>query len=116
MNKLNEMVVRLSDGTIGFEDTMAALEKQVIALIKKEANGLEWISEAVGDLFDTHLGKTLPMPFVTNTVVQGLGVSPGEFQEALKSVGLYVRSCGQFQVSKGKGGGVTRIRDIPEKK
>lgn len=116
INGLSSVCVRNDDGTINVQATLFEVEDQLLELASKETESLGAISEAVHSVFDQHVGQTLPMPHICSAACGLMGIGPSEFVETQKAVGLWVRTNNEFKVSKGKGGGVVRLRDVPEKK
>lgn len=115
INGLSSVCVRNDDGTINVQATLFEVEDQLLKLASKETESLGAISEAVHSVFDQHVGQTLPMPHICSAACGLMGVGPSEFVETQKAVGLWVRTNAEFKVSKGKGGGVCRLRDVPQK-
>ncbi|MFA6270667.1 MAG: hypothetical protein WC657_05690 [Candidatus Paceibacterota bacterium] len=120
MEKINlatlaALCVRNEDGTIDVQSTLYDIEDALDVLRTQESESLAAIANAVHQVFDAHLGQVLSMPAVCSIASGLMGVTPQEFVETQKAVGLWVRTSNQFRVAKGKGGGVTRLRDIPEK-
>jgi len=116
IKNLSEVAVRNDDGTINVQASLFEIEDQLVALASKEEESLEAISNAVHSVFDDHLGATLAMPAVCSFASALMGVEPKDFVETQKAVGLWIRTSNQFKIAKGKGGGVVRLRDVPEKK
>lgn len=118
--------VRLSDGAL---DVARVLELVRAQLESNEANNADAnvrIEAAVHDLFDQHLGQGIPMPDVQMLVFQNLGLTLpatniSDFIDGWKGrIGNFIRSqAGEqesgavFGVTKGRGGGVKRWRDVP---
>ena len=111
INGLSSVCVRNDDGTINVPATLFEIEDQLLALAVKETESLGAISAAVHAVFDQHVGANLPMPHICSTACGLMGIGPSEFVETQKAVGLWIRTNNEFKVSKGKSGGVVRLRD-----
>ena len=115
ISNLSECAVRFTDGTIDVEESLLAFQTQLEELSLKEEGSLDAISQAVNAVFDLHLGKVLPMPAVCAIAAQRMGVTPSEYTETNKAIGLWIRNNAAFKVAKGKGGGVHRVCDAAPK-
>ena len=113
---LADVAVRAEDGSINVEATLAGVAEQLLALVEAESTLSGSIAEALATVFDTHRGKTLPMPAVCSLAAGLMGVSPSEFNETVAAIGRHIRSNAAFKVAKGKGGGVSRLADAPPPK
>jgi hypothetical protein len=109
---LSEFVVRSDDGRVDVESTMSELARQVLDLVAKESALNANIETAVCAVFDGNVGKVLPMPYVVNTAISLMGVSPSEYASVSRAIARWIHTCGQFSVDKGKGGGVRRVTSL----
>lgn len=108
-------LTRNENGTINIDATLDAAYTHLAALIEKEAEVGRDVSASVHAVFDEHLGKTIPMPALASLALSNMGTSPENFVEMDKAVRAYVRNAPEFEVNKGKNGGVVRVCDKPVK-
>lgn len=114
---MKEYVVRRSEtGSVDVDATIAKFAGELQSYL----NGVETLSDSIGvaveQVFDAHKGASIPLPALVSIALTALGVSPTNFTEMSEAVADYVRSHKDvYQMSKGKGGGVRRIADIPPK-
>lgn len=117
------------NGKIDLDQSTAAFRS---AALKRQAE-LETekteIAAAVGVIYDTHHGKSIPMPTLGSMVAQALNAQPENFAVLSERALDYVRENSQgevkdgveerpdslFVISKGKGGGCGRRADLPAK-
>lgn len=109
-------IIRDENGTINVDATLEAAETHLYTLADSEANSAREISAVVHAVFDTHLGKVLPMPAVCALTLANMGTSPEAYAEKDKAVKAFIRNDPGFEVNKGKNGGVVRVCDRPAKK
>jgi hypothetical protein len=109
---LSEFVVRSGNGMVDVDATMSELARQVLDMAAKEAELNSNIETAVCAVFDENIGKALPMPYVVNTAISLMGVSPSEYAIVSRAIARWIHTCGQFSVDKGKGGGVRRVTSL----
>lgn len=118
-----------TDGRIDLDQSTAAFRS---AALKRQAE-LETekteIAAAVADIYDTHNGKSIPMPVLGSLVAQALHAQPENFAVLSERALDYVRENSQgevkdgveerpdslFVIAKGKGGGCGRRADLPAK-
>jgi predicted secreted protein len=116
-------VVRTPDGKT---DELASLNKFRDALGKFTAERETeetTIAAAVTEVFDENKGVNINMPALQSLVLHKLNVSPATFKVMGDRVAEYVRAHssakreegGLYKIGKGKGGGVSRWSDVPEK-
>jgi hypothetical protein len=89
----------------------AALNDYVVS--RETENGQ--IATAVSAVFDEHKGKTLTMPTLAALAVQKLNAQPENFKALSERVSTFVREQNgtTLRITKGKGGGVSRVADAP---
>jgi len=108
-------LIRSENGTLDVHTTLSAVEKQLHDLAYREENSEREISTAVHAVFDTHLGKTIPMPAVRALALANMGTSYEDYAEQDKAVKFFIRNSPEFKINKGKNGGVMRVYDTPSK-
>lgn len=107
---MDKFVVRGTDGSV---DVAASAGAYALALTKWVAENevpVTDIETAVEAVFDQH--KKLPMPALLSAAVNELGATPAQFKALTERCGSYVRgqaTLGRLEITKGKGGGVSRI-------
>ena len=119
----------LVDGNIDQTASLAAFETALVRRATEREIERTGIAEAVSELFDENLGKSIPMPTVASMVCAKLNV-PAESHNVISERVLdYIRAQDQgkvvegvaerpdslFVVAKGKGGGCGRRADLPVK-
>jgi len=112
---LNTYVVRSTTGSINFDATIAKFEADLSTFHAAREKEESVIADALHAIFDSHQGKRIPMPFLTSEVLRMLNVQPENFKSLSEKVQDYVRVCSDFNIGKGKGGGVGRVCDLPVK-
>lgn len=108
-------LIRAENGTIDISATLDMAETHLYELADAEANSARDISAAVHAVFDLHKGKVLPMPAICALTLANLGTSPEVYAEKDKAVKTFIRNSPEFEVNKGKNGGVVRVCDKPAK-
>lgn len=108
---MDKYTVRNTDGSV---DVAASANAYALALANWVAENevpATDIEAAVEAVFDQHTGK-LPMPALLNAAVNELGATPAQFKALTERCHAYVRGqalTGRLEISKGKGGGVSRL-------
>jgi hypothetical protein len=108
---MDKFVVRSTDGSV---DVAASANAYALTLTKWVAENevpVTDIEAAVESVFDQHSGK-LPMPALLNAAVNELGATPTQFKALTERCVAYIRgqaTLGRLEITKGKGGGVSRI-------
>jgi hypothetical protein len=116
ISNLSLACVRYTDGTINEDATLEAFKTQVIALVDVEELLGGRIEKALQATFDQYRGQTLTMPSLVNVALVRLNVTPDTFAAYSAAVAEYVRNRPEtYKISKGKGGGVSRIADAVAK-
>jgi hypothetical protein len=119
---LSTFVVRDSAGAFDLNATMDKFEDSLLAFQSELETEQATIGAAVHAVFDSHKGKPLTMPTVTNYTLNNLNVQSENFTVLFEKVKNYIRqNAGErgssvFSIAKGKGGGVSRWVDVPVKK
>lgn len=107
---MDKFVVRGTDGSV---DVAASANAYATALNKWVAENEVPVSDietAIEAVFDQH--NKLPMPALLSAAVNELGATPAQFKALTERCGSYVRgqaTLGRLEITKGKGGGVSRI-------
>jgi len=117
----------LVDGNIDQTASLAAFETALVRRATEREIERTGIAEAVSELFDENLGKSIPMPTVASMVCAKLNV-PAESHNVISERVLgYLRENSQGKTvdgveerpdsllvtTKGKGGGTSRRADRP---
>lgn len=114
--KMSEYVVRDTTGTVDIDATIEKFGTELQSYLDTAERESVDIGNAVHAVFDQHKGVNINMPALVSLSLQWLDVSPANYSDMSEKVADYVRSHKDaFLVSKGKGGGVRRIADIPPK-
>lgn len=114
MNIASYVVFGLN-GSVDREATIAKFSGDLAAWeADREADNAA-IGVAVHTLFDRHLGKRIPMPFLTGEVLKALSAQPDNYKSLTEKVADYIRTSPEFDTAKGKGGGCGRVCDLPVK-
>lgn len=119
---LATFAVRDSDGELDLDGTMTKFQGVLLQYQAERETELATIGAAVNAVFDQHKGATINMPAVTSFALQRLNVQPESYKVLAERIQTFVRDNasdergkGLFRIAKGKGGGVTRWSDVPEK-
>jgi hypothetical protein len=112
-SKFESFIVR-SAGSVDVAATLSKFENDLLDHLANEELANADVSAAVHAVFDQYLGACLNMPALVGAAFAKLGLPPSEFGTVGERIADYARNSGQFKVSKGKGGGVRRLRDIAE--
>lgn len=107
--------VVLSNGSVDVAASTAKFQAQLASYITERETETSQIGEAVNAVFDAHKGKTLTMPTLQALATQQLNAQPENFKALSERVAAYVRenNGGSLRITKGKGGGVSRVADLP---
>ena len=112
---LSGYVVRFSDGSIDHEATVAKFSNDLIDFENRQNSENGTIGAVLHGIFDKHLGKRIPMPYVVTEALKALNVQPDNFQALTEKVENFARNSPEFSIAKGRGGGVGRVKDLPSK-
>ena len=133
---LHSLAERAADGTIDEKSTMLKFQGILRQYIAERSTEDETIAEAVHAVFDEHKGTSINMDAVASFALPKLNVQPENFNYLKGRVLDYVRANADlpekkvdgkvvqaaeaprtraFAIGKGKGGGVRRWADVPEK-
>jgi hypothetical protein len=107
--------VVLSNGSVDVSATEAAFSSALALYISERETQNEQIASAVSAVFDEHLGKTITMPVLQSLACGKLAALPDNYKSLSDRVATYVReqNGNTFRITKGKGGGVARLADLP---
>lgn len=109
--------VVLAAGLVDVAASTAKFEGALATYIAERETEATQIGAAVNAVFDEHLGKTLTMPVVQALATQQLNAQPENWKVLSERIATYVRENatpgGSLKISKGKGGGVSRLCDAP---
>lgn len=119
---LATFAVRDEAGELDLSATVAKFEGALLQYQAERETELATIGAAVNAVFDAHKGASINMPAVTSLALQKLNVQPETYKALSERVQAFVRDNaseerggGIFRIAKGKGGGVSRWADVPEK-
>jgi translation initiation factor 2B subunit (eIF-2B alpha/beta/delta family) len=114
--------VVLSNGSVDVQATVESFRTQLETYVSSQTNTVETVHNALNQLFDAH-PKTLSLPFVVQTVLGSLEVTPEnckaltkQVQDIIKASSSKVRDGSLLRVEVGRGGGVSRWSDVQETK
>ena len=116
---MDKFTVRDSVGTVDVDASVAAYAQALTQWVNDNEMPVERIATAVDAVFDSRPNTRLPTPFLVSLAVQELQADPLLFKSLSVRVANYVKGeCnsenGRFTVTKGKGGGVERLRRANE--
>ncbi len=118
-NSLTVELVLDQAGNVDSQASSDAFDMALSAHIQERETQTEQIAEAVTSLFDQYRGTAIQVPTLSGMAAQRLNAQPANRKTISGRVADYVRNNadgkGQnlFQISKGKGGGVKRVSDLP---
>ena len=108
---MDKYTVRGTDGSVDVAASANAYALALTSWVSTNETPSADIEAAVEAVFDQHTGK-LPMPALLNAAVNELGATPAQFKALTERCGAYVRgqaTLGRLEITKGKGGGVSRL-------
>lgn len=113
---MKSYVVRSESGSVDVDATVTKFAGELQSYL----NGVEALSGQIGTavnaVFDEHKGAAINMPALVTLGLVKLNVTFDHYTEMSEAIADYVRSNKDvYLISKGKGGGVRRICDIPPK-
>jgi len=109
---IDEFAIQLSDGTIGVEATCQKFRLALLAHIAEQDKRDDEVSSAVNGVFDHYRGARINMPALVSAALTRMNVHPENYKTLEGAVLTHIRrNPNVFRVSKGKGGGVSRIAD-----
>ena len=111
----DEYGIRGANGEIDQEATVTRFVQQLAEFAEQDCEVARTVLEAVHAAFDSQpKGVRMAMPTVTFATLQRLeGVDPSHIPALMTKIGNVVRHSAEFKVGRGKGGGVSRVCDIP---
>ena len=119
---LQSYCVRNPDGSIDLDGTERKFSGDLIRFQTERELEAEAVGFAVNAVFDQYPGVKLNMPAMTSMALQRLNVQPENFKSLTEKVQEYIRdragerdSGAPFHIGKGKGGGVFRWADQPQR-
>lgn len=120
---LATFAVRDSSGNVDLDGTMVKFQSELLKFQAERETETAVIAEAVTAVFDQHRGANIQMPAIVTLALQRLNVQPESYKVLSERVADFVRANAgteraegkTFRIAKGKGGGVTRWVDVPEK-
>jgi hypothetical protein len=111
-----EFSIRNAEGGIDISATLAKFEGVLKEIDGNRVDYSEKVSVALGALFDKEIGFVISMENLPTLALIGMeGVTPSNAKELSEAVLEYVRRSSDFDVSRGRRGGVRRIADMDEK-
>lgn len=117
---LSSYVVRTDDGSIDHDATVAKFSGELVRYAAECETEAAAIGVHVNAVFDQYRGANLNMPALTSMTLTRLNCQPEAFKVLTEKVQGYIRDRagegGAFTISKGKGGGVRRVADLPAAK
>ena len=111
---LSSYVVLFSDGSINHEATVAKFAGDLSRFEAERELEASTIGAAVHALFDRHVGKRMPTPFVVAEALKALNAQPENYKVLSDKVTEFLRTSPEFSISRGKSGGVGRVCDLTE--
>lgn len=111
-----EYVIRADDGSVNQEATVARFAEQLATFAEQDRTVSQTVLAALNAAFDAQpvKGVRLAMPAVVYVTMKQLNPSEGTNITMLQNkIAAVVRSSPEFKVGRGKGGGVSRVCDIP---
>ena len=111
---MDKFTVRDESGSV---DVLASAEKYAEALqawVAENEIAPERLDAVVNAVFDRFPGKTIQMPALLSLCAVEMGGDPNAHKQVTKRLHAHVRgmaSAGTLSITKGVGGGVTRVVD-----
>jgi hypothetical protein len=116
-NTITTNLVFTSDGSVDRAPSTEAFTTALNARIAERETQISLIVEGVSSLFDQYKGESVGLPAVASMVAQRLNAPPASFKVISERVAQYVRDnsdgkgTNEYQIRKGKSGGVSRVSD-----
>lgn len=114
---MDKYTVRDSSGSVDVEASAVAYAEALVQWVDENELSQERLDAAVNAVFDQFLGQTIHMPALLSAATLELGGSPAEHKTHSKRLHQHIRGLhdrGVLQITKGKGGGVARVSDLPQ--
>lgn len=109
---LSSYVVLFADGSINHEATVAKFAGDLSRFEAERELEANTIGTVIHALFDKHLGKKIPTPFVVSEALKALNAQPENYKVLSDKVAEFIKVSPEFVTTRGKGGGVARIADM----
>lgn len=120
---LTVTLVRYTDGSLNESETAGAVLAAIHAHLDQVEVAHSLANKAVNAVFDECKGKRVTSPYVLNSALTKLGITPENSKALTETVKSYLsansgeRDSGKpFGVIKGKNGGIVRWSDEPAPK
>lgn len=114
---MDKFTKRGVDGSVDVEASKAEYGQALVAWCASNEIPADRIAAAANTVLDAHPGTNIPMPAFLSEACQALDSTPATFTVLSKRVHAFVtgqKDAGLLFVTKGKGGGVSRL--APAKK
>lgn len=110
-----EYVVRGTDGSVDQEATVTRFAEQLATFAEQDRTVSQTVLDALNAAFDAQpKGVRMAMPAVVFITMKQLNPpEKANITELQNKIAAVVRSSPEFKVGRGKGGGVSRVCDIP---
>ncbi len=105
-------IVREHDGTINLSASVDNFHSQLEMYRKTHRTALKRVASAVNSVFDEHRGTSFNLSAIQGFALTKLQATPDNWDELSELVAEYVRSDPNFEIRKGRGGGVRRKSDV----
>lgn len=110
---MNSFTVRNSAGAVDVVASVSAYTQALQTWVSENEADVQQLTDTVNEVFDKYPSQVLPMPALVSMVVTELGATPSEHKTVTARVYAHVRCMaaegGTLQITRGKGGGVTRL-------
>lgn len=115
MKKFEAFVVMV-EGCVDVDATVENFRTSLEVALEAKNEMLVMVGSAIEKVFDKHVGSTFAMPVLVNEATRHIDFDPSQFGEIYELMAEFVKANRDiYHQGKGKGGGVYRIADCPEK-
>lgn len=115
---MDKYTVRNSSGAVDVEASALSYAEALVKWVEDNELSQDSLNTAVHAVFDRFLGQTITMPSLLSAATLELSKDPLDYKENNQRLHKHVQGLektGVLRITKGKGGGVARVCDLPPK-
>lgn len=107
-------IIRNTEGAIDINASVDNFHAELDSYVKTHRVKLRKVADSVNAVFDEHRGTPFSLSAITSFTLQRMGVKPENYDEMGTLIREYLKSDPNFEISRGRGGGVTRLSDAQQ--
>jgi len=115
---MDKYTVRNESGAVDVEASAVAYAEALVKWVDENELSKETLDTAVHAVFDRFRGQTILMPALLSAATIELNNDPSAHKANSQRLHKHIqglRNSGVLKIVKGKGGGVVRVNDLPQK-